>query len=160
MKTFKITEGECCICLEDYSAETNNECIQTICCKSYIHKTCIEQWSGTCPKCRGHWKEGLEPRAPNVWYDDDFGLDSEEDSPRPRVRHYWVNSRTRPVTLTPVRQPDWWPASQTVHASYMPPRPLGYANNASQWETTYNSSYNASSFRDSAEVSSNVHRIR
>ncbi len=131
MTTVSPTEGQCNICLEEYTEE-NNTCIETLCCKKPFHKVCIEKWTGTCPICRGIWKEGLQPRAPVVTYREDF---TDSDDISPAVRFFGGVVTSRVTQRTTIRRP---PVAASV-VTYYPTIPPTYRETT--WTTTYRTAY-------------------
>jgi len=130
----KPTEGNCNICLEDFTPENNSNCIQTLCCKKYFHKNCIEKWTGTCPICRGIWKEGLQPRTPVVTYPEDFTEGT-------RQRHGLLSLRRslfgRELSVTTsVRTSVTTSVTNSRHYPNIPP-----TFRETRWTTTYQTSY-------------------
>ena len=127
MTAINPTEGQCNICLEEY-IEDNNTCIETLCCKKPFHKDCIEKWTGTCPICRGIWKEGLRPKPPVVTYTEDF-TDSDY---HPAVRFFGGIVTSRITQRTTIQQP-------VSNITFYPTIPPTYRETT--WTTTYRTSY-------------------
>lgn len=119
-------KNECRICFDECMPE--QECIDTLCCKQAFHKECIEQWTGTCPMCRGIWKEGLQPRTPVVTYQEDF---TDTTSRHSVTSVFGGSSIVRQNTTTTI--------SITQESQFYPNLPPTFTSD--NWTTEYRSSY-------------------